>query len=90
MCYGMGCEHENKLTGTCRPINGVYPCSGHGAWDDDAPEDDTDWQLAQLDKWYDALTQEVEAIEDMQAYEIALAQLDAEYDRREIAIRTRR
>ena len=42
MCFGMGCEHENSLTGECEYRGrGYFPCND---WDeepeDSAPEDE--------------------------------------------------
>ena len=37
MCFGMGCEHEDKLTGECGYRGrGYYPCND---WGDEAEED---------------------------------------------------
>ena len=38
MCYGLGCEYEDRYTGECKYRGWGYPCT---AWpdSDEAPED---------------------------------------------------
>ena len=44
MCFGLGCEHEDRLTGECGYRGFGYPCT---AWpdSDDEPEEAADAEI---------------------------------------------
>ena len=40
MCFGLGCEYENSLTGECGYRGrGYFPCNDWGDDDEDGPEE---------------------------------------------------
>ena len=39
MCYGLGCEYENRYTGECSYRGWGYPCT---AWPDDESDERED------------------------------------------------